>query len=61
MLDSQGLNLARLESQALTRLQRMMQARSQPAPSQHSAEDYQDAMDEREDAGLKSPSGSETC
>ena len=62
MLDSQGLNLARLESQALTtrqRLQRMMQARSQPAPSQHSAEDDQDAMDEREDAGLKSPSGSE--
>ena len=63
MLDTQGLNLARLESQALTtrqRLQRMMQSRSQPAPSQLSADDYQDVMDEMEDTGLKSPSGSET-
>ena len=64
MLDTQGLNLARLESQALTtrqRLQRMMQARSQPAPSQLSADEYQDVMDEMDDTdtGLKSPSGSE--
>jgi hypothetical protein len=63
MADTQGKNMAKLEAQALTtrqRLQRMAIARSQPTPSQLSAEDYQDVPEEMDDTGLESPSVNST-
>ncbi len=59
MVDAHGRNMAKLEAQALStrrRLQWMMLARSQQAPSQVSAEDFQDVNDEMDDTGLESPS-----